>query len=82
MVAKKTKTDNHDLGFMIEPAFKKELDRSGSEKAKDVIITAARSLATRYDAKLAVLEVGMIFMALYHVHMRRISLLSSITCVT
>jgi len=51
LVAKKTKTDNHDLGFMIEPAFKKELDRSGSEKAKDVIITAARSLATRYDAK-------------------------------
>ncbi|CUM49761.1 unnamed protein product [Debaryomyces tyrocola] len=49
--SKATKTDNHDIGFMIEPSFNKELEHSGDKEARDVLITAANSLATRFDAK-------------------------------
>lgn len=49
--SKSTKTDNHDIGFMIEPSFNKELAHSGDKEARDVLITAANSLATRFDTK-------------------------------
>ena len=49
--SKATKTDNHDIGFMMEPSFNKELEHSGSKESKDILITAANSLATRFDAK-------------------------------
>ncbi|MEF9949654.1 MAG: glycoside hydrolase family 88 protein [Mucinivorans sp.] len=44
----KNYTGNHDIGFMIFCSFGNGLRLTGNEHYKDVIITAARSLTTRY----------------------------------
>jgi hypothetical protein len=44
-------TDNHDLGFMIMPSFARDHELTGSPEALEIIINAARSLATRYDGR-------------------------------
>lgn len=51
-----TRTDNHDLGFMIEPSFKPEYELFGTEQAKTNLITAARSLASRFNDKLGLIR--------------------------
>lgn len=51
MVSQATRTDNHDLGFMIAPSFKREWTLTKSKKSEDVIVTAANALASRFDEK-------------------------------
>lgn len=43
------KTDNHDLGFMIMPSFSRDHELTGSAESLDVVVQAARSLATRFN---------------------------------
>lgn len=43
------RTDTHDLGFIIQPAFQREYEHSGSKEALDLLVTAANALATRFD---------------------------------
>jgi unsaturated chondroitin disaccharide hydrolase len=45
----KTKTSTHDLGFMLLDSFGNDWRVTGSEHARDVALTAAQSLATRYS---------------------------------
>jgi unsaturated chondroitin disaccharide hydrolase len=44
-----TRTDTHDLGFLIFDSFGQGLRLTGDPHYRDVIMTASRSLATRYN---------------------------------
>ncbi|PLB46267.1 Six-hairpin glycosidase [Aspergillus steynii IBT 23096] len=43
------RTDTHDMGFLIVPALRKDWELTGNTKSLESVITAAHSLATRYD---------------------------------
>lgn len=43
-----TRTDTHDIGFIIMPALRREWELFGDERSLQSIIQAAHSLATRY----------------------------------
>lgn len=45
------RTDTHDLGFLIMPAFQKDWELTGNQDSLDTIVTAAHSLATRFDPR-------------------------------
>jgi hypothetical protein len=45
------RTDTHDLGFLIMPAFRKDWELTGNQVSLDSIVTAAHSLATRFDPR-------------------------------
>lgn len=45
------RTDTHDLGFMIQPWAQLGVALDGDEACREAIVTAARSLATRFDAR-------------------------------
>ncbi|KAH8551148.1 glycoside hydrolase family 88 protein [Umbelopsis sp. PMI_123] len=49
MEKEKNNTNTHDIGFMIMPSFQRDLDLTGNAACKDVIITAANSLLTRWN---------------------------------
>ena len=49
-------TDNHDVGFMIYCPFGNALRLSPKKEYKEVIIQAAKSLATRFNAKVGVIK--------------------------
>ncbi|MHB8924656.1 MAG: cell wall-binding repeat-containing protein [Coriobacteriia bacterium] len=44
-----TDTGTHDLGFMLQCSLGNDYRLTGSASARDTLLTAARSLATRYD---------------------------------
>ncbi|KAL5347892.1 hypothetical protein ACLOAV_007303 [Pseudogymnoascus australis] len=46
-----TRTDTHDLGFIIEPALRLDWELTGNTRSLQSLITAARSLASRYDKR-------------------------------
>lgn len=46
-----SRTDTHDLGFMIMPALRKDWELTGNHKSLDAIVTAAHSLASRFDPR-------------------------------
>lgn len=50
------RTDTHDLGFMIQPAFRRHWEIFGDERSLNVLHRAALSLATRYDSKLGAIR--------------------------
>lgn len=50
------KTDNHDLGFMIMPSFARDWELTGCRESLDIVLTAARSLATRFSARTGVIK--------------------------
>ncbi|KAJ5831715.1 hypothetical protein N7474_000026 [Penicillium riverlandense] len=45
------RTDTHDLGFMLMPALQKDWELTGNRESLDFLITAAHSLATRFDKR-------------------------------
>lgn len=49
-------TDNHDVGFMLYCSFGNGLRLTGDERYKEVLLTGARSLATRYDQKVGLIR--------------------------
>ncbi|KAI8716208.1 hypothetical protein NCS52_00913900 [Fusarium sp. LHS14.1] len=49
MAKEQFKTDNHDLGFMIMPSFARDYDLTGNKVSLDVVVNAARSLASRFS---------------------------------
>lgn len=46
-----TRTDTHDLGFIILPALKMDWELTGNVKSLRSVIKAAESLALRFDDK-------------------------------
>ncbi|ODV76723.1 glycoside hydrolase family 88 protein [Suhomyces tanzawaensis NRRL Y-17324] len=47
-----TRTNTHDLGFVFCPSFIREYELFGTQESLDVLVTAANSLATRFDEKI------------------------------
>ncbi|OJJ05562.1 hypothetical protein ASPVEDRAFT_55428 [Aspergillus versicolor CBS 583.65] len=43
-----TRTDTHDLGFMLQPSLRRDWELTGNASSLDGIITGARSLASRF----------------------------------
>lgn len=52
----KLTTDNHDVGFMIFCSFGNGLRLTEEEKYKDVLLTAAKSLSTRFDSNVGLIR--------------------------
>lgn len=44
-----TRTDTHDIGFIIQPSLRVEWELFGDEISRDRVFTAAHSLASRYN---------------------------------
>jgi hypothetical protein len=55
-VAQAPRTDTHDLGFMIQPAFQREWERNKNDKALEVLKTAANALASRFSETAGVIR--------------------------
>lgn len=49
-------TDNHDVGFMLYCSFGNGLRLTGDERYKDVLLTGAKSLSTRFDPKVGLIR--------------------------
>lgn len=49
-------TDNHDVGFMLYCSFGNGLRLTGQERYKEVLLTGAKSLATRFDPKVGLIR--------------------------
>ena len=49
--SRKTDNSSHDIGFQIFDSFGKDAALTGDPAARDVVLTAARSLASRYNPK-------------------------------
>lgn len=56
LVSQSTRTDTHDLSFIIQPAFEREYKRSSSEKALSCLKNAAYALASRFDERVGVIR--------------------------
>lgn len=44
-----TRTDTHDMGFIIQPSLRLDWELTGNVESLNSIITAAQSLASRYN---------------------------------
>lgn len=51
-----TRTDTHDMGFIIQPALQRDWELTGNERSLESVLTAARSLATRFDEKVGAIR--------------------------
>jgi hypothetical protein len=51
LYAMATRTDTHDMGFIIQPALQKHWELTGSVASLNAVLTAAESLASRFDEK-------------------------------
>lgn len=49
-------TNNHDVGFIIGCSFGNRLRLTGDEKCKEVMITAAKSLSTRFRPNIGLIQ--------------------------
>jgi hypothetical protein len=51
-----TRTNTHDLGFIIQPALRMDWELTGNLQSLQSVITAANSLASRYDERLGAIR--------------------------
>lgn len=51
-----TRTDTHDMGFIIQPALQRDWELTGNERSLESVLTAAKSLATRFDEKVGAIR--------------------------
>ena len=52
----KTITEHHDIGFMMFPAYGLGYELGGKKEYKDVLLTSAASLASRYNPKVGTIR--------------------------
>lgn len=52
LYAMSTRTDTHDMAFIIQPALRMDWELTGNHRSLDAILVAAKSLASRYDEKI------------------------------
>lgn len=43
------RTDTHDIGFIVEPALRRDFELTGDSRSLESIIRAANNLASRYS---------------------------------
>jgi hypothetical protein len=46
-----TRTDTHDMGFIVMPSLRMDWELTGNKASLEAIVTAARSLASRFDPR-------------------------------
>jgi hypothetical protein len=51
-----TRIDTHDMSFIIQPALRMDWELTGNPESLKNVITAAESLATRYDEKVGAIR--------------------------
>lgn len=51
-----TRTDTHDLGFILQPSLRKDWELTGNEKSLQFLLTGARSLASRYETNVGAIR--------------------------
>lgn len=51
-----TRRDTHDLGFIIMPALRLDWELTGNRQSLDTILTAAESLASRFDERMGAIR--------------------------
>ena len=47
-----SRTDTHDMGFIVQPALQKDWELTGNKESLQSVINAAYALASRYDEKI------------------------------
>lgn len=52
----KTITEHHDIGFMMFPAYGKGYEIGGKEEYKDILLTSAASLASRFNPNVGTIK--------------------------
>lgn len=52
----KTITEHHDIGFMMYPAFGNGYNIGGKKEYKDILLTSAKSLASRFNPKVGTIR--------------------------
>jgi hypothetical protein len=50
------RTNTHDLGFIIQPALRMDWELTGNLYSLESVITAAQSLASRYDERVGAIR--------------------------
>ena len=48
--------DTHDIGFIIQPALQRDWELFGNKRSLHSILTAAESLATRFDERVGAIR--------------------------
>lgn len=51
-----SRTDTHDLGFILQPPLRKDWELTGNEKSLQSLLIGARSLASRYEANVGAIR--------------------------
>lgn len=51
-----SRTDTHDLGFILQPSLRKDWELTGSEKSLQCLLSGARSLASRYKTNVGAIR--------------------------
>ena len=46
-----SRTDTHDMGFIVQPALQKDWELTGNKESLQSIVNAAYALASRYDER-------------------------------
>lgn len=49
-------TEHHDIGFMMFPAYGKGYEIGGKKEYKDILLTSANSMATRFNPKVSTIR--------------------------
>lgn len=50
------RTDTHDMGFIIQPSLRKDWELTSRPESLQAVLTAAQSLASRYDPNMAAIR--------------------------
>lgn len=50
------RTDTHDLGFMLQPAFRKDWELTSNENSLQTLLLGAESLATRFERRVGAIR--------------------------
>lgn len=48
--------DTHDLGFIVQPALRRDWELFGCQESLNSLLTAAESLASRYDERVGAIR--------------------------
>jgi hypothetical protein len=51
-----TRTDTHDMGFIIQPALRMDWELTGNASSLKSVVTAAHSLASRFDERVGAIR--------------------------
>lgn len=51
-----TRKDTHDLGFIVQPALRRDWELFGNQQSMESLLTAAESLASRFDERVGAIR--------------------------